>query len=53
MFSLWSSMYGAYLNLHVWVIWAFVTFLLFQKWLESLWFICSLDSHLSTYGNLC
>ena len=29
-----------------------ITSLFFQNWLESVWFICVLDSHLSTYGNL-
>ena len=51
MFLLWLPMYWAYLNFNVWVIWAYVTLLFFHKKLESLWFICSLDSHLSTYGN--
>ena len=46
-------MYWAYLNFKVWVIWVSITFLFFHKWLESIWFICLLDSHLSTYGNLC
>ena len=31
---------------------ASVTLSFIQKWLESFWFICSFDSHLSTYGNL-
>lgn len=34
------------------MIWASVTFLFFHKWVESIWFICLLDSHLSTHGNL-
>ena len=28
------------------------TCLLFQKWLESIWLICSFDSHLLMYGNV-
>ena len=32
---------------------ASVTLSFIHKWLESFWFICSFDSHLSTYGNLC
>jgi hypothetical protein len=51
MFFLWLPMYWAYLNFKVWVIWASDILLFFQKWLESLWFICSLASHFSTYGN--
>jgi hypothetical protein len=51
MFFLWLPMYWAYLNFKVWVIWASDIVLFFQKWLESLWFICSLVSHFSTYGN--
>jgi hypothetical protein len=50
---LWLPMYWAYLNFNIWVIWVSDTFLFFQKWLESFWFICPLESHLSTYGNLC
>ena len=52
MFIMWLPMYWAHLNSKVWVIWASVTLLFFQKWLESFWFIWLLDSHLSTYGNL-
>ena len=52
MFFLWLPMYWAYLNFKLWVIWALVTFLFFQNWLESFWFICVLNSHLSMYGNL-
>ena len=52
MLNLWLPMYWAYLNIKVWVIWESVILLFFQKWLESFWFICSLDSHFSTYGNL-
>ena len=51
-FFLWLLMYWAYLNFKVWVIRASITFSFFQKWLESFWSICLLDSHLSTYGNL-
>ena len=36
---LWFSMYWAYLDFKVWVIWASVTLSAFQKWLKSLWFI--------------
>ena len=35
MFFVWLRMYWAYLNFKVWVICASVTFLFFQKWLES------------------
>ena len=52
MFFMWLPMYWAYQNFKVCVIWAFVTFLFFQKWLESFWLMWVLDSHLSTYGNL-
>jgi hypothetical protein len=50
MFFLWLLIYWAYLNLSVWVIWVSGFFSSCQKWLESFWV---LDSHLSTYGNLC
>ena len=50
-FFLWLPMYCAYLNFRVWVICMLGTCLLFQKWLESVWLICSFDSHLLTYGN--
>ena len=53
MFFLWLPIYWAYLNLSVWVIWVSGIFSSCQKWLESFWFIWVLDSHLSTYGNLC
>ena len=52
MFFLWLPMYWAYLNFSIWMILASVTFFFFHKWLESFRFICLLDSHLSTYGNL-
>ena len=50
-FFLWLLIYWAYRNFNVWVIWASVTFLFFQKWLESFWFICLFVSQFSTYGN--
>ena len=53
MFFLWLPIYWAYLNFSVWVICASLTLSFIQKWLESFWFICSFESHLSTYGNLC
>lgn len=34
------------------MIWTSVSFVFFPKLLESFWFICVLDSHLSTYGSL-
>ena len=52
-FFVWLPIYWAYLNFSVWVIWTSVTFLFFHNWLESFWFIRSLASHFSTYGNLC
>ena len=53
MFFLWLPMYCAYLNFRVWVIWASIVYLFFQKWLDSFLFIWEFDSHFSTYGNLC
>ena len=52
MFFLWLPMYWAYRNFKVCVIWASVTFLFFQKWLESFWLMWVLDNYLPTYGNL-
>ena len=50
-FFLWLPMYWANLNFRVWVIWVYGIFTFFQKWLDRFWLICSIESHLSTYGN--
>ena len=46
------SIYCAYWNLRDCVIDVSDIFEAFQKWFESLWWVCSLESHLSTYANL-
>ena len=48
----WLPKYWVYPNFRVCVIWAFVVMGFFHHWLESLWFIWSLDVHLSMYINL-
>ena len=47
-FFMWLPIYCAYLNFSFWVIWASVTCLFFHKWLDIFWFICVLETHLST-----
>ena len=48
----WLPIYCAYQNFRVCVIWASTVPGFFKIWLESLWFIWSLDVHLSMYVNL-
>ena len=50
--QIWFPMYWVHWNLRVCVNWASVIPVTFEKWLESLWFICLFNSHLSKYGNL-
>ena len=52
MFFQWLPIYWAYRNLKVCVICAVEFYVAFQKWFESIWLNCSLDTHLSTYVNL-
>jgi hypothetical protein len=50
--SRWFPMYWAHQNYSVCIICTFEMPLAFQKWFDSLCWICTLETHLSTYVNL-